>query len=183
MSRPLHHRRGSRLLVMADDEVLLIADSDPGVPDSGWWVTPGGGVDDGESARAAAAREAHEETGAPFEPERLEGPVAERVAVHGYSDRVLVQSESFFRLRTGRFEPEQLDWSRNERRRLKGFRWWPLSQLPAEVWPHNLRELARWEGGEPLQLGVMFESTVALDPTERARLDDYLRGTAPLLRP
>ncbi|WP_461107664.1 NUDIX hydrolase [Tessaracoccus terricola] len=174
---------GARVLVLAGDEVLLIADSDPGVVESGWWVTPGGGVDDGESARTAAAREAHEETGLPVSPEQLEGPVAERIAVHGYSDRVLVQHESFFRLRTDRFEPAPLAWSANERHRLKGFRWWRVSDLPDDVWPANLGELAHWEGGEPLQLGVMDESTVALGPGELRLLEDHLRGSGPLRRP
>ncbi|WP_185975610.1 NUDIX domain-containing protein [Tessaracoccus rhinocerotis] len=183
MTRPVHHRPGARVLVLAGDAVLLIADSDPGVAGSCWWVTPGGGVDDGESAREAAAREAHEETGLPVAPEQLEGPVAERIAVHGYSDRVLVQPESFFLLRTERFEPDRLAWSDNENRRLKGFRWWPVPELPEEVWPADLPRLARWDGGEPVQLGVMDESTVALDRAELSRVQDYLRGSAPRRSP
>lgn len=183
MNRPLHHRNGARVLVLAGDEVLLIADSDPDVVDSNWWVTPGGGIDDGESARAAAAREAHEETGLPDAPELLEGPVAERIAVHGYSDRVLVQHESFFRLRTERFDPAPLAWSPNERHRLKGFRWWPINELPDDVWPANLPELARWEGGEPLRLGVMQESTVPLEPAELEQLGRHLGEAGPLRRP
>lgn len=177
MSRPLHRRAGARVLVVDEDALLLIADSDPGVPGSGWWVTPGGGVDDGETAREAAARETHEETGLPVAPEALEGPVAQRVAVHGYSDRVLVQRETFFRLRTARFEPEGRDWSDNERHRLKGFRWWPLSGLPDDVWPADVRRLVQWAGSEPLQLGVVDESTVPLGSAELELLEDYLRAT------
>lgn len=174
MSRSLHRRTGARVVVLADEDVLLIADSDPGVPGSGWWVTPGGGIDDGETPRQAAAREAHEETGLAVAPEDLEGPVAERVAVHGYSDRVLVQHEYFFRVRTARFEPGSRDWSEKERQRLTGFRWWPVSALPGQVWPHALPALARWEGPEPLQLGVVDESTVPLESAEREVLADYL---------
>ena len=42
--------------------VFEAADTDPGVPGSRWWVTPGGGVDPGESEEEAAVRELAEET-------------------------------------------------------------------------------------------------------------------------
>lgn len=176
MRRRLHHRRGARLVVLADDAVLLIADSDPGVPESRWWVTPGGGIDPGEDVRAAAAREAQEETGLPVDPARLEGPVAVRVAVHGYSDRVLVQHETFFRLRVERFRPDTKAWSASEHRRLQGFKWHPVGELPEQVWPAELGRLIGWRGGEPLELGVADESTVPLTSSERQRVEHYLRG-------
>lgn len=176
MNRRWDGRAGARVVVVADDAVLLLADSDPGVPGSGWWVTPGGGVDDGESPPEAAARELLEETGLPVTPQQLEGPVAHRVAVHGYSDRVLVQNESFFRLRTQRFVPEGIDWSPRERTRLKGFRWWPVERLPDDVWPSELRRLVGWVGPEPLQLGLVDESTVPLSPEERERAESYARA-------
>ena len=37
--------------------VLLFADTDPGVPGVSWWVTPGGGIDPGETPEAAGLRE------------------------------------------------------------------------------------------------------------------------------
>ncbi len=94
--RPRRSRSASRVIVTDGDAVLLFADTDPGIPGSGWWVTPGGGIDPGETPRAAAVREVAEETGLVIEPERLVGPVAVRTVVHGYSDQVLSQHESFF---------------------------------------------------------------------------------------
>ena len=51
--RPRHRRRGTRVVVTDLSSVLLLADTDPGVPGSRWWVTPGGGIDAGEDDRTA----------------------------------------------------------------------------------------------------------------------------------
>ena len=55
--RVIRRRRGARVIVLADDRVLLEQDTDPGLPGVHWWVTPGGGLDPGESFVAAGVRE------------------------------------------------------------------------------------------------------------------------------
>ena len=80
--RPLKLRRGARVLLLAGEEVLLLNDSDPGIPGSSWWVTPGGGIDAGENPAEAACREAGEETGLQLTPLDLVGPVARGRACH-----------------------------------------------------------------------------------------------------
>ena len=47
----------------SDGRILLFSDSDPGLPGLHWWITPGGGVEPGESDLEAAVRELAEETG------------------------------------------------------------------------------------------------------------------------
>jgi 8-oxo-dGTP diphosphatase len=58
-------RRAAAYVVCRDEtnRLLLTRFVSPGHPDSGMWTMPGGGMDWGESAAAAAHRELAEETG------------------------------------------------------------------------------------------------------------------------
>ena len=98
--RPVRTRRAVRVIVVGpDDRVLLFEDSDPGIAGVTWWVTPGGGIDPGETERQTAVREMAEETGYVLAEDELVGPLATRYAVHGYSDQVLEQQETFYLVR------------------------------------------------------------------------------------
>lgn len=167
-SRRVKRRRGARVIVLAqgDDglEVLLQGDTDPGIAGSRFWQTPGGGIDDGESARAAAARELQEETGLAVAPEDLGAPVATRTVTHGYSDRILIQHETYFRLITARFTPRPTGLTPSEVRRRVETGWFRLDELPADVWPAQLARLALLEGDAPVDLGDVEESTVPVKP-------------------
>jgi ADP-ribose pyrophosphatase len=166
--RPRHRRRGTRVLVTDLTCVLLLADTDPGVPGSRWWVAPGGGIDPGETDRQAAVRELAEETGLVIGEDELIGPVAEREAVHGYSDRVLTQHETFFVVQVAeQFEPSPLGLTASEEQRLDGWAWHRLSDLAdlgEPVWPAGIADLvARRDAGSVLQLGRIEESTVPVE--------------------
>ena len=107
-----------------NDRALLFEDSDPGVPGTSWWTTPGGGVDDGESETNAAIREVAEETGYRLTESELLGPIAKRHVVHGYSDLVIEQDESFFLAMVSPFEIDISAHTTDERLTLLGHRWW-----------------------------------------------------------
>lgn len=165
--RPRRHRRAARVVVTDGHHALMLADTDPGLPGSRWWVTPGGGIDPGETALEAAVREVAEETGLAVRPEELRGPVAVRTVVHGYSDQVLSQEESFFVLVVdARFEVEPAGLTADEQITLDGWDWLPLHDLaavPEPVWPADLAALvalADSPGEWPVRLGDVEESTL-----------------------
>jgi len=57
-------RRASRVLLIGpEQQLLLFLARDRSRPGHHWWVTPGGGLQIGESFEEAASRELHEETG------------------------------------------------------------------------------------------------------------------------
>lgn len=165
--RPHRSRSAARVIITDGYRVLLLADTDPGLPGTRWWVTPGGGIDAGETALAAAVREVAEETGLVVDPARLLGPVATRTVVHGYSDQVLTQTESFFVLRVAEpFDPDAAGLTPDEQITLDGWAWQPLDDLDGvsePVWPSNLVALVALSttpGRWPVDLGRMEESTL-----------------------
>lgn len=153
------------MLVRCGQQVLLMGDSDPGVPGSAWWVLPGGGIDPDEDARLAAARELFEETGHRCDPSRLVGPIAHRVAVHGYSDRVLVQDELLFGLDLAeRFDVDTAGFTASELTRMGPWGWFGVDELAGRwVWPQQVAQLLVGDWQQCRELGTQHESTVAVD--------------------
>jgi 8-oxo-dGTP pyrophosphatase MutT (NUDIX family) len=167
--RPRRSRSAVRIVVTDGERVLMFRDTDPGVPGISWWLTPGGGIDPGETEHQAAVRELAEETGLRVSPGQLLGPIMHRTVVHGFSDQILTQAESFFALRHPVFEVDVSGHTVDEQVTLKGHAWLEIAELdsqPIPVWPENLRALInlmsrpdRW----PWSVGVMEESTLAAD--------------------
>ncbi|WP_203568524.1 NUDIX hydrolase [Aestuariimicrobium ganziense] len=170
--RPRKQRRAARVVVVSPaGRVLLFADTDPGLPGSQWWVTPGGGLDPGETPREAARRELREETGLVVDDADLEGPLAHRVVIHGYSDQVLVQEEWFYRVRLDEFEVDTSGFTELEKLTLLGHGWFALDDLgKREVWPAQLAELVTADDSSCLEWGEVDESTVPVDATWASRI-------------
>lgn len=167
--RPHRIRRTARILLRDTiGRVLLFEDSDPGIPGSHWWITPGGGVDPGETDVEAAVRELAEETGARVAAPEVRGPVAVRRVVHGYTDVVIDQVDAFFAVTVPPFDVDDAGHTEEERLTMTQHRWWTVQQLAAtgeEIWPAELvayLELAdTWEPGVPArELPDVEESTV-----------------------
>jgi 8-oxo-dGTP pyrophosphatase MutT (NUDIX family) len=164
--RPRKARATVRVIMIDNNRTLLFEDSDPGVPGTSWWTTPGGGVDEGESEVHAAIREVAEETGYRLSESELLGPIAMRHVVHGYSDLVIEQDESFFLAMVSPFEVDVSAHTPDERLTVLGHRWWSHDDLRHTddwIWPHELVELWSLAGQPdawPIDLGTQEESTV-----------------------
>lgn len=165
--RPRKIRRTVRvILINAEEQTLLFEDSDPGVPGTRWWVQPGGGIDPGETNAQAAVREINEETGYLLGEDELIGPIAHRHVIHGYSDLVIDQDETFYLARVQNFDVDISLHTEEEQLTLQSHRWWSredLERTVAAIWPRELVELwalintpERW----PLEMGEQEESTV-----------------------
>jgi 8-oxo-dGTP pyrophosphatase MutT (NUDIX family) len=170
--RPRVDRRAMRVLVVdTNDAVLLFHDSDPDLtPVPRFWITPGGGVDPGESDVEAAVREVAEETGLVIGADDLVGPIAKRVVLHGFSDVIVTQDELFWFVRCAPFEVSIEGHTELELTTMTAHHWWTRAELESttdEIWPADLLQILDQVGPgdtaptEPLDLGHVDESTVA----------------------
>lgn len=143
-------RHAARVLLLdADDRLLLVRAHDADQVERSWWFTVGGGIDPGESARQAAAREVAEETGIVVDADALLGPVASRWAVFDFFARNVRQHELFFAHRlpaagTAAADLSTAGWTAVERAFVDELGWWSLAALRAsdeEIFPGRLPEL------------------------------------------
>lgn len=158
------------LLLDEADRILLIQDSDLGLePTYHWWMTPGGGVDPGESDLEAAVRELREETGLVIDAADLVGPFLVREVVHGYSDKVVDQTEVFLAARVPAFEVDTAGHTEEERLTVADIRWWEpdaLATTDEDVWPRDLADLLALSrrpelfADGPVRGGAVEESSV-----------------------
>ena len=138
-------REAARVVLVADARVLLQQGFDPGRPEAGsWWLTPGGGLNDGESVEDGAVREVFEETGLRLSPAQLGPVIATRVASFEFERRRFRQSESFFAVSVEAFTPQHHGWDEVEQRALLDHRWWTVGELRATheaVYPSELADV------------------------------------------
>lgn len=143
--RPLRRRSTARVLLIDPQQcVLLFSDRDPAIDGPPWWMTPGGGVDAGESDLQAAVREVQEETGLVLDPSALIGPIAARRVWHGYSDVVIDQQDKFFAAYVDAFTVDVSGHTEQEKITMTASRWWSRGELSVTnetVWPVQLLDI------------------------------------------
>jgi double-stranded uracil-DNA glycosylase len=112
------------LVVDAAERVLLLRFENP-VTHAVWWATPGGGIEPGESERAALDRELAEEIGLAVEDP---GPVVwQRVHVFPWDRQLNRQAERFHLIRVDAHDVRPTIDLTHEG--VQGHRWWTLEEL------------------------------------------------------
>jgi 8-oxo-dGTP pyrophosphatase MutT (NUDIX family) len=146
--RPGQHRETARILLNnpAGQFFLLLTHFDPEVGLPPRWITPGGGIDDGETPIEAAVRELREETGILVSQEALGEKLGEIAGRWDWGDGVNHHTyrDHFYKLTVDDFELDDSGWTEDERRDVLDYRWWSLAELietGEQIAPHGLAEL------------------------------------------
>lgn len=142
-----YQRRSARVILLDSSHRVLLLKFffDPGdVRQRHGWVTPGGGVEDGELLQEAAARELREEIGLLVNPVALGQPIAYS---SGYADLGWARGlfrDDFFLHRVGTHRVDTAGMEALERGHHAGHRWWRLDELISTadvIYPFGLAPL------------------------------------------
>ncbi|KHJ66657.1 DNA mismatch repair protein MutT [Pantoea rodasii] len=148
-------RPSARLLIIdPQHRILLFCFSHKGDALDGqrYWATPGGALEDNETAQQAAIRELFEETG--IERTELDDVVGYReFEMKLPCGEVVLAQEQYFRVLVEQQEISTSGWSAHEREVMADFHWWNIRELACsgeKYFPENLAVLLE-KGLNPLR--------------------------------
>ena len=126
-------RQAGRMFVLDEDQrVLLIHERRDIGSELSHWITPGGGVEPGESLAEAAVREVYEETGLRPALDPAAEPMFEERVRFTIGGLDLIQTNFYFLVHVPSGLPVQpAGHTEIERLVVLGHRWWSLAELAA----------------------------------------------------
>jgi 8-oxo-dGTP pyrophosphatase MutT (NUDIX family) len=153
-------RKSSRAILLTPErEILLIKIGNSTATWTGW-ITPGGGLDQGESEMDGLRRELREELGFTLLPGARR--VWTRFHCFSWNDRWVEQEEVFFLIETERFSPSaEVDLTESEMLEFKEIRWWPIEDIenspecfaPTKIYHHLVNLVENGPPTEPTDVG------------------------------
>ncbi len=94
------------------------------------WITPGGGLDEGESFEEALKRELFEELGIELSESDSTPQIYYRTPLYELSNGEKVQSEErFYLVRLDETEFSYANWTESENKRMTAGKWWSLEEI------------------------------------------------------
>lgn len=127
VSEQVIDRHAARVLLLdKHDRLLLFRCQEPGA-ERAFWITPGGGLEDGESHEQAAERELFEETGLTGVP--LGSCVWMRSHTFPWMGRMYRQHERFFLVRVDDHAVDVACHTEEEQAALTEHRWWSVAAI------------------------------------------------------
>ncbi|MDA1074274.1 MAG: NUDIX domain-containing protein [Proteobacteria bacterium] len=156
---PIRQRRAVRALLLDNDQILLVKAE---LPDGRHcWMTPGGGVEHGETDQQALRREVWEETSFVLNGEYP--LIWIRNHLYGDPPRQVDQHEYYFLIRTSIFDASMHNNpAEGELEVFRGFKWWSINEIAAsnELFsPNKLADLlsnllAGAPPEQPIRIGI-----------------------------
>lgn len=151
---PIIDRHAARVLLLdRHNQVLLFRCQEPGAGRA-FWITPGGGLEAGETHEQAAERELYEETGLSGVPI---GPcIWTRTHTFPWLGKMYRQHERFFLVRVDGHEVDRGAHTQEELQVLTHHRWWSAEKI----------KQATGESFAPRRLGRHLGELLSGCPTE-----------------
>jgi 8-oxo-dGTP pyrophosphatase MutT (NUDIX family) len=141
------HRATARIMLVDEQNQIFLLkthfDPEVGLPPR--WLTPGGGIDEGETTLQAAVRELYEETGMVVDGEVLGEPVLVASGRWDWIDgeNFHTYTDTIYELKVKQFQPDTSGFTKDELRDILEYRWWNVAELIASdesLAPHQLKD-------------------------------------------
>jgi 8-oxo-dGTP pyrophosphatase MutT (NUDIX family) len=121
----LIERESIRAIIIAENQHILLLRIQPPGGKGCFWITPGGGLEAGETIEAGLRRELREELGL---VDFAVGPLVwRRQHTFSWAGKRIRQNERYYVVHVPRFVPHMTDVT--EAATLDQFRWWPAADL------------------------------------------------------